>query len=276
MLQYILESLRRKKARRHFQEYPYQISHFDLPTTGAVEFANWQNPLVAPKEIRQEEVDFFKKFIPPGSLVIDIGANIGHLSVAAALANGKTGLNLAFDPNPHVFRILEVNAHLNPDKTNIRPYNFAITDREEEFFYRSSEASFNNGGISRDDSAFHGKYVLPTKVRGVVLEQLLRDQYPEWMDKMALVKIDTEGYDREIIKSIRSLLARYKPTVITECFGKSTPEQRAEHFQLLADLGYSLYHIDGFRADTPVTHIETAADMNRWKHFDLFAVPLNS
>lgn len=274
MLRYIIESIRRKKARRQFQEYPYKISRFDLPTTGAIEFANWENPLVAPKEIRQEEVDFFKKFVPAGSLVIDIGANIGHLSVAAALANGKTGLNLAFDPNPHVFRILEVNARLNADKTNIQPHNFAITDREEAFFYRSSEASFNNGGISQDDSAFHGKFVLPTKVRGVVLEQLLREKYPEWMDKLALIKIDTEGYDREIIKSIRGLLARYKPVVISECFGKSTPEQRHEHFDLLADQGYTLHHIEGFRADTPVVRIESAADMNRWKHFDFFAVPV--
>ena len=274
MLRYIIESLRRKKARRQFQEYPHQITRFDLPTEGVIEFANWLNPLVAPKEIHQEEVDFFKKFIPAGSLVIDIGANIGHLSVAAAVANGKAGLNLAFDPNPIVFRILQVNAGLNADKTNIHPHNVAITDQEEEFFYRSSEASFNNGGITKDNSDFHGRFVLPTKVRGIVLEKFLEEKYPAWMDKMALIKIDTEGYDREIIKSIRNLLTRYQPTVISECFGKSTPEQRREHFEVLADLGYTLYHIDGFRADTPLTRIDTPADMNRWKHFDFFAVPM--
>jgi FkbM family methyltransferase len=272
MFQAIIKSFQRKRARRFFQEYPYVIDRFDLPKEGVVAFANWQNPLVAPKKIHQEEVDFFKKFVKKGDLVVDIGANIGHLSVALALAAGKEGLTLSFDPNPYVFKILEVNAGLNPDRTNIQPQNVAITDREEDFFYRSSEASFNNGGISTDDSTFHGRFSLPTKVRGIVLERLLQDRYPDWMSKLALVKIDTEGYDKEVIRSIRGLLAQYKPVVVSECFGKATPEQRSEHFELLAGLGYKLYHIEGFSANTPVVPIETPEDMNRWRHFDFYAV----
>lgn len=276
MFQYIIQSFRRKKARRHFQEYPYETGQFILPEEGTIAFANWLNPLVVPKVLRQEEVDFFKKFVKKGDLVIDIGANIGHLSVAVALAAGKEGLTLSFDPNPHVFKILEVNARLNPDKTHIQPLNYAITDKAEAFFYRSSEASFNNGGISRDASDFHGRFVLPTKIQGVVLEELLRKQYAEWIPKLSLIKIDTEGYDREVIKSIRGLLERLQPTVISECFGKSTPEERAEHFNLLAGLGYSLYHIDGFFAGTPVVRIQTPEDMNKWKHFDFYAIPVET
>lgn len=273
MFKYIIESFRRKRARRHFQEYPYAIGQFALADEGSISFANWQNPLVTPKELRQEEVDFFKKFVKKGDLVIDIGANIGHLSVAVALAAGKEGLTLSFDPNPHVFKILSVNAGLNPDKARIEPLNYAVTDKAETFYYRSSEASFNNGGISRDESDFHGRFVLPTKIQGVVLEQLLEERYAAWVPKLALVKIDTEGYDREVIKSIRGLLERLRPVVISECFGKSTPEQRAEHFRLLSDLGYTLWHIDGFFAGTPAVHIETPEDMNKWKHFDFYALP---
>lgn len=273
MFKYIIESFRRKKARRHFQEYPYEIGQFALATEGNVSFANWQNPLVTPKVLRQEEVDFFKKFVKKGDLVIDIGANIGHLSVAVALAAGKEGLTLSFDPNPHVFKILSVNAGLNPDKTRIEPLNYAVTDKADTFNYRSSEASFNNGGITQDESDFHGRFVLPTKIQGVVLEQLLEERYAAWAPKLALVKIDTEGYDREVIKSISGLLGRLRPVVISECFGKSTPEQRAEHFRLLADLGYTLWHIDGFFAGTPTVRIETPEDMNKWKHFDFYAIP---
>lgn len=273
MFKALIQSIRRKRARRFFQEYPYDIQQFQLPEEGPVEFANWQNPLVAPKEISQDAVDFFKKFVKKGDLVIDIGANIGHLSVALALAAGKEGLTLAFDPNPHVFRILEVNAGLNPEKTNIRPQNFAVTDQEAEFYYRSSEASFNNGGISLEDSGFHGRFALSTKVRGIVLEQYLNTKFPEWTSKLALVKIDTEGYDKEVIRSIVGLLEKQRPVVISECFGKSTPEQRREHFELLAGLGYSLHHIDGFFKDTPATHIESPEQMNAWKHFDFFALP---
>lgn len=273
MFQYIMQSLRRKRARRIFEEYPHKIDHFQLAAEGEVEFANWQNPLAAPKILRQEEVDFFKKFVKKGDLVIDIGANVGHLSVAMALAAGKEGMTLSFDPNPHVFKILEVNARLNPQKTNIHPFNVAITEQEDTFFYRSSEASFNNGGISMDESERHGRFALPEKVQGVVLEHLLREQFADWMSKLSFIKIDTEGYDKEIIKSIRGLLEQYKPVVISECFSKSTPEQRSEHFNLLVGLGYRLQHIEGFFADTPTVPIEKPDDMNRWKHFDFFAIP---
>ncbi|RRB02774.1 hypothetical protein [Larkinella rosea] len=43
-----------------------------------------------------------------------------------AFAVGKTGLVLAFDPNPLVFKILEKNASLNKDQTNIEPHRMAI------------------------------------------------------------------------------------------------------------------------------------------------------
>lgn len=273
MFKAIIESFRRKRARRFFQEYPYEIQQFHLPEAGVVEFANWQNPLVAPKEISQSTVDFFKKFIKKGDLVLDIGANIGHLSITMALVAGKEGLVLAFDPNPHVFRILEVNARLNPDKTNIQAQNFAVTDREAEFFYRSSEASFNNGGISLDDSRYHGRFALPTKVRGIVLEDYLKTHFPDRLPKLALVKIDTEGYDREVIRSISGLLKKQRPVVISECFSKATPEQRREHFDLLAGLGYRLFQVDDFIENTAIVPVNTAADMNRWKHFDFFALP---
>jgi len=273
MFKAIIESFRRKRARRFFQEYPYEIQQFQLPEAGVVEFANWQNPLVAPKEIRQEEVDFFKKFIKKGDLVVDIGSNIGQVSVTMALLAGKEGLVLAFDPNPHVFRILEVNAGLNPDKTNIQPQNFAVTDQPAEFFYRSSEASFNNGGISMDDSNYHGRFALPTKVRGIVLEDYLNTHFPDRLPNLTLVKIDTEGYDREVIRSIRGLLETRRPVVISECFSKATTEQRREHFDLLTGLGYRLYQVDDFCENTPVVPVNTAADMNRWKHFDFFALP---
>lgn len=272
MFQYLIQSFRRKKARRYFQEYPYEISRFELTETGPVEFANWQNPLVAPKSISQENVNFFQKFIKKGDLALDIGANIGHMSVAMALAAGKEGQTLAFDPNPHVFKILEINARLNPALTNIKPLNVAITDEEADFFYHSSEASFNNGGISRQDTDRHGRFALSTKVKGIVLERFLLENYPGSMPKLALIKIDTEGYDKEIIKSIRGLLEKNKPVVISECFSKTTPEERAEHFNLLAGIGYTLYHIEGFRADTPVVKIEKPEDMNRWKHFDFYAI----
>ena len=273
MFQFLAASFRRKWARRNFQQYSHEIKSCELPRIGSVQFANWLNPLVVPRIDLREEVAFFEKLLPKGSMFIDIGANVGHVSLAAALVTGKTGLTLSFDPNPHVYRILQINAGLNKDLTNIHPLNYAIATDNADFFYRSSEASFANGGISQKDLGVHGKYALPEKVRGIVLSQFLSDRYPEWLPKLALIKIDTEGYDRDVIRSIRDVLKKQPTLVISECFCTSNEEQRAEHFQLLADLDYTLYHFEGFCADVVLDRIAKPSDMNRWKHFDFLAVP---
>ncbi len=54
-------------ARRYFKQYPSVINTFNLSKTGAIDFANWSNPLVLPKDITQAKIDFFKKLAPEGT-----------------------------------------------------------------------------------------------------------------------------------------------------------------------------------------------------------------
>ncbi|MBK6544400.1 MAG: FkbM family methyltransferase [Saprospiraceae bacterium] len=179
---------------------------------------------------------------------------------------------MAFDPNPFVYEILLKNSKLNPELTNIHTFNYAISEQEENFYYNSSEASFNNGGISKEKKNRHGKYSLDTKIKGIRLEDFILKSYSDSMSKLRLIKIDTEGYDKEIIKSISNLLDKYKPVVITECFGKSNAVERYEQFELLKSKGYSLYYFSGFDVNAKIIPIETKENMLNWKHFDLYAI----
>lgn len=179
---------------------------------------------------------------------------------------------MSFDPNPYVYEILAKNAQINADKINISTHNVAITDKEEEFYYYSSEASFCNGGISSEKNKSHGKFTFKDKIKGVVLEPFLENNYPGFAEKLKLVKIDTEGYDTVILKSISGLLSKYKPVVITECFFRNGREQRFEHYNLLKEMGYSLFYVSEFSIAAEIIPIESEQDMLRWKHFDLFAI----
>ena len=274
LFQYIKKKLERRKARRVFQEYPFEIQAFTLPGEGEAQFANWKNPLNAPLILSHETVDFFRQFIPKGSLAIDIGANTGDTTVPMALAAGKEGLVIGFDPNPHVFKILEANVGLNLDKTNIVALPFAITEQEGEFFYNSSEATFGNGGISSQPSLFHGSYSLPQKIKGIKLEDYLEQHYSTWLPKISCIKIDTEGYDKEIIKSIHCLIEKYKPVIIAECFSNSGRSDREELFSCVADKGYKLFYFADFIKGAEVFPI-SIKDMTKWKHFNFYALPVN-
>lgn len=272
LFSYLKKSFARKKARRVFSEYPIQVSSYQLAEEGTVQFGNWMNPLTGEKVITQPEVNFFKRFIPKGSLAIDIGGNTGDTTVPMALAAGKEGLVLGFDPNPHVFKVLEHNAGLNKDKTNIVALPFAISDEDGEFYYGSSEASYSNGGITTEANNQHGNFTLPQKVKGVNLQQYLEKNYPSWLNKISFIKIDTEGYDKEIVKSIASLIIKYKPVIISECFTNLTKEERYELYDVIADKGYDLFYFADFDINAEVKPIQRT-DMTNWPHFNLYAIP---
>jgi FkbM family methyltransferase len=274
MLNYFKESFQRKKARRITREYPAKIYSFDLKDEGKIEFANWANPLLSPKVVSQEMVDFFKKFIKKGDLVIDIGANIGDTTVPMALAAGASGITLGFDPNPYVFKVLEKNASLNKEKQNIIPLLNAISVKDEEFYYISSEASFSNGAISATKESRHGKFVYPQKIKGINLLQFLEKNYKEKLNDFSFIKIDTEGYDKEIIKSIYDLIQKYKPTLVAESFGDSSPEEKKELYNVIEQHGYDIFYFEDFDINAKIIKIKNSHEITNWKKtINIYSVP---
>lgn len=272
MINWLRGQWARHKAKRFFQEYPTRIDTFKLGEFGNIQFANWLNPLVLPKELGLASVRFFQKFLKEGDVALDIGANIGHMSIPMALAAGRTGQVFAFDPNPVVFKILNQNAGLNPGQANIRPCNVAVTKEESLFYYHSSEASFNNGGISPEPVSRHGKYCLPDRIKGIVLADFLASELPGGLEKIRLIKIDTEGYDMEIVKSILPVIRATRPVLISECFGRLPDEQKKDYFRLLREEGYSLTYFSDFSDAASEVPIVQAEGMLQWKHFDFYAV----
>lgn len=276
ILDYIKASFRRKKARRVTKEYPAKIDSFDLANEGIIQFANWDNPLYTPIVLTQNMVDFFKQFIKKGDLVIDIGANIGDTTVPMALAAGSDGVTLGFDPNPYVFKILEINSTLNREKQNIVPLPYAITVKEEEFYYVSSEASFSNGGIAPTKDSKHGKFFHKEKIKGINLKAFLEEKYNDKINKLSFIKIDTEGYDKEIIKSIADLLATFKPVIVAESFGKGSDEDKLELYDVIEKLGYELFYFEDFDIDAKIIKLTVRNDILNWKKtINIYARPVN-
>lgn len=248
LFSYLKASLARKKARRVFQDFGYRVDQFNLAEDGMVEYANWLNPLVPAKVITQAEVNFFKTLVSKGSLVIDIGANTGDLTVPMAIAAGKEGMVIGVDPNTQVYAILAANASLNKQKSTIIPLQVAATPEDGEFYFASSEASFSNGGlVGNETDNIHGKFKLKQKVKGVNLQAYLNNNFREWLPKIALIKVDTEGNDLGVLKTLNQIISEYKPTIIAEVFPTLSKEERDQMFHFLNDHGYSIYdmsHLD--------------------------------
>jgi FkbM family methyltransferase len=273
MIDYFKSKIEKRKIKRNFKIYGVEILTIRSNIYGDFEYAKWNNPLYKMKPLTDDFLKFLQSYIKKGDLVIDIGANIGDTTVPFALVAQKEGLVLGIDPNPHVFKVLEENAQLNTDKSRILPLCAAITQEEGEFYYNSSEATFCNGGISSEKKNKHGRFCLDYKIKGIKLEKYLNENHSDLLDKLSFIKIDTEGYDKEIIRSISGIISKYKPYIICECFKRLTKLERFEYFDLIASNGYILYYLDGFYEKPIIGQQIQKQDMMNWKHFDIFAKP---
>lgn len=147
----------------------------------------------------------YERFICPGDLALDIGAQFGDTTLPMAALVGKTGKVMAFEPGPP-WPILQWNAKINPE-LNIQLLNWAVTDQDRDWYYGSASGG-NNGG----------EYGEGTK--GVGLQKLTGKNLPNFLDgqveagKMAkseiqslnFIKTDVEGHDSGVIKSLMPLL----------------------------------------------------------------------
>jgi FkbM family methyltransferase len=260
------------KKNKEFKEYGSREIKLSFRDEGEIQFTQWLHPGEMGYEIKQEHVDFFKHFIKKGDLVIDIGGHQGDTAIPMALACGAEGTTLSLEPNPNSYKVLVANSKLNKTKTNIIPLNFAATAHDGEFTFGSGDPSYGNGGIVGFTHNKKRNVRYTFKVTGKNLHQYLLSHYSTILPALSFIKIDTEGYDKEIIKSIPEVIDQYRPYLLVECFGPSLKEEKLELFDLLTSKKYSLYKIDDFNFSTMVKiEREQAAPKNT---YNILAIPV--
>ena len=124
--------------------------------------------------------------------IIDCGANIG-VSVLYFKRLYPNARILAFEPNPHAFRLLEKNIARN-DIKNVSAFNFALSDKDGEIaFYCNEDMGTLKGSLRRDRGGG-----TEMKVKSVRLSEFI-DKLETRVD---LIKIDVEGGENEIITDL--------------------------------------------------------------------------
>jgi FkbM family methyltransferase len=191
----------------------------------------------------------FSELIPKNSTVLDIGAHVGSFAMIFGSCSGKSGNVLAFEPNPKTFKILKQNAESNID-FNIIPINLACTREEGNFKFHYSDPNIygigTNGGFfdgiekGEEIKRFHSFEV---DVKGVNVYEFLIKNYPDLIDEVKFIKIDTEGFDKEVIKTLKPLIETNKPVLMVEAFRSLTNEEINDFYDTISSLGYYFYDV---------------------------------
>jgi FkbM family methyltransferase len=132
---------------------------------------------------------FFKLFLRPGDIFVDVGANIGLVSLTAAQIVGRNGRVVAIEGFPKTYFYLEKILKLNA-LPNIKTYNYII----------GSENSYASFVEKIDDSA---SFVYADKNGKIPVRRL--DSIINF-ENIDLLKIDVEGYEKYVLLGSYDLL----------------------------------------------------------------------
>jgi len=159
--------------------------------------------------------------------------------------------------------------------TNIDAFCFAATNEDGDYVFNYSDPSFCNGGyLSEIENKNHNHYY-PLDVKGKNLSSFLEANYSNQIANLSLIKIDAEGYDKEIIKTISKIIKEQKPVLMVECYKKLNFTEREELFDVLEKLDYKLYRLNDFESLNDLKNINRK-EMHLTKHFEILALHIES
>jgi FkbM family methyltransferase len=148
------------------------------------------------------ETELILRQTKKGDVVVDVGANIGYYTILLADKVGKSGKVYAFEPDKISFEILVKNIKENKLK-NVVVVNAAVGSKEGKLKLYKSKENFG-------DHKLYGKDKENETVKIIKLDDFLKNI------KINLIKIDTQGWEPEVIKGSEKLIQKNKPVIFLE------------------------------------------------------------
>lgn len=190
------------------------------------------NQLYLRGEFELNELKLCEKFIKSDSNVVDIGANIGiHSIFFSKLA--KDGKVLSVEPQVTIYPTLLKNIG---KYENIIPLNIAIDSSYNiTEFYIASDNAYSS--------------LKDTKRKNILMKKLVVtlpfDIISKTINKIDFIKIDVEGFEYNVLDSMKEVLVRDKPTLFVEIYqGINSNSNPTATVDLLLDIGYKAYFVN--------------------------------
>lgn len=217
--------------------------------------------LIKPDSFETQERELFKKYIKPGQVVIDVGANVGYHTLLMADLVGSRGRVYAFEPTPKTFSLLKKNIELNGFR-NVTSVQKAVSNKTGTVkLYLCKSDGSNKIFDSGENKSF-------VEVETVRLDEAVPG-------KVDFVKIDVEGIEclvlegmTEILKQDVKLIVEFVPEA-----EKETGINPVKTLQLLKGSGFKIYSIRKLTKEiAEVKDITNIEEIRRGKARNLFCI----
>jgi FkbM family methyltransferase len=209
---------------------------------------------------------FITTYLNRGDCFVDVGANIGLMSIFASQCVGSPGQILAFEAHPETHQLLQENIALNHIE-NIATFNFALGNE-------SGKATiYDNWNVNRGGASLviHAENAIGFEVEVKSLDEVIQNDFQPKM-----IKIDVEGFEFQVLKGAANTIKNCKPILIIE-FSVSRDNQYDpfEMIDFIESFGfYEIFKLSGTKErKSKLIQIKSREEFPN--HDNIFCIPKN-
>jgi FkbM family methyltransferase len=208
--------------------------------------------------------DTYRKLIPAGGTVFDVGAHTGRHTVVFADLVGPEGCVHAFEPLPDAFAALQkrrlgVNIHLHA---------LAIAEHcgESDFVFAK--------GAPEESGLRQRQYNRPERVepKTIKVKTCPLDDFMEKVSFVTFIKIDVEGGEIGCLRSGRGLIMRHRPWITVE-YGRPAYSAYGHELRTLFDEAASLNYVLGDLFGAVCEDLKTWEKICDRAYWDWYMIP---
>jgi len=177
------------------------------------------------------------RVVSPGDVTLDIGANLGIVSLHLAQSVGPHGHVHAFEPSPLVIPYLTDTINSNPD-LRITHHGIALGREQSKLFLHIPPRNAGEATLMTDGAKNAMNSV------EVSVETLSTFAATQGLTQIDFIKIDVEGFEAEVLAGGKALLDAHIPkAILFEEHSFSRTAALPSSLELLSGCGYELYAI---------------------------------
>ena len=233
----------REKGRRVFkQSHPPLVKLVDFD---GVRFAMFiQNHGVIEDHILQhgnwsgDLLTLTNHFITPGSVIVEIGANIGFESLYYAKKHPDCVVH-SYEPGSYAFHSLSVSKAYNRFG-NLKLFKLGVGDQNQTLAIASPTAASSNKGLG----SLKQNIDLDYSYHKESIEVVTLDSHFNGEGPIALLKIDTQGFEWNVIQGAAKTIEKHRPVILFEHedqYHENAIETRKRIGEFFDRAGYDLY-----------------------------------
>lgn len=149
---------------------------------------------------------YLQRELREGSVAVDVGANVGLFTLLMAWQVGPTGAVVAYEPDAANLALLRDSVSMNYVDGWTQVRGAAVGSDTVEALLTRSPSFHGDHSLVPFDEDYRRAHAI-AEIEAVVVPVVTLDELVGRYERIALVKVDVEGYEAEVLRGARQLIA---------------------------------------------------------------------